>query len=120
MAPYRAVKSADGRTQLHFMASKGDLYRLRTMLSSSDLILTDKKRTTVLHELAKGGFLFQVTPLIKPEMMVLKDVNGVTRKCQHKKSLQSFKISLALFECAKRSELIQLKTIAWLHIYSFS
>jgi len=102
MSPYRAVKSADGRTQLHFMASKGDIYRLRTMLSSSDLILTDKKRTTVLHELAKGGFLFQVTPLIKPEMMVLKDVNGVT----------------PLFECAKRSELIQLKTIAWLYIYS--
>ena len=87
MAPYRAVKSADGRTQLHFMASKGDLYRLRTMLSSSDLILTDKKRTTVLHELAKGGFLFQVTPLIKPEMMVLKDVNGVTRECSNRKNI---------------------------------
>jgi len=59
------------------------------------LVLADVKKTTVLHELARGGFLFQVTPLITSHMLILADINGVT----------------PLHECAKRGELIQLKTL---------
>ena len=57
MAGFRALK-ADGRTQLHYMASKGDLYKLRTMLQPSDLTIPDKRNVTVLHELARRGDLF--------------------------------------------------------------
>ena len=79
MAPFRVLKQ-NARTQLHHMASKGDLYKLRSMLEPSDLVLADVKKTTVLHELARGGFLFQVTPLITSHMLILADINGVTRE----------------------------------------
>ena len=79
MGPFRQPKQ-NARTQLHHMASKGDLYKLRSMLEPVDLTLADAKKTTVLHELAKGGYLFQVMPLITPQMLILSDINGVTRK----------------------------------------
>ena len=78
MSKFREPKQ-NNRTQLHHLASKGDLYKLRSMLEGSDLILTDARKSTVLHELARGGYLFQVTPLIKPHMLVLPDINGVSR-----------------------------------------
>ena len=44
-------------------------------------------------------------------MLILPDINGVTREYFFLE--RNSKIDPALYECAKRSELIQLKTIAW-------
>ena len=43
MAPFRLPKQ-NNRTQLHHMASKGDLYKLRAMLDESDLVLGDARK----------------------------------------------------------------------------
>lgn len=80
MANFREANPKTGWTKIHHMATTGDLYKLRTMLTPDDLKLIDKKGRSVIHEVAKGGFLFQIAPLIQKEMLCIQDKSGVTRE----------------------------------------
>lgn len=83
MANFREANPKTGWTKIHHMATTGDLYKLRTMLTPDDLKLIDKKGRSVLHEVAKGGFLFQIAPLIQKEMLCIQDKSGVTRELKN-------------------------------------
>ena len=69
-----------GWTKIHQLAATGDLYKLRKMLSSSDLELVDKNGRSVLHEITKGGYLYQISHLVQKDMLTLQDHLGVTRE----------------------------------------